>query len=85
MAEGAKEILAEAYSLTTSFNLTYLRSRVDEFGVLIEQSPLIVKKEDTYLAIFEYGSVVFFNFCQDEKQNCLKKLKNSIDIFACSS
>lgn len=65
-----------AYDIATSFDLANLRPQAEAWGKLVERNPLILELEgDKYLVVFEYGSVVFFNFSEDEVRGWLLRLK----------
>ena len=65
-----------AYDVATSFDLTGLRPAAEAWGKLLERDPLIIEFEATkYMVVFEYGSVVFFNFSSAEISSWLGQLK----------
>lgn len=64
-----------AYDIATSFNLKLLQSTAAEWGEVVARDPVIVAFPDNrYIAIFDYGSVIFFNFDSTTAQNWFSKL-----------
>jgi uncharacterized Rmd1/YagE family protein len=75
MAQNSISVLA--YDVATSFDLTSLRPVVEGWGKVVERDPLIIELAATkYMVIFEYGSVVFFNFSSTEISSWLAQLKS---------
>jgi len=71
-----EKILVMAFDVATRFDLSALRSQTLSWGKELERNPLIVEfPEKRYLAIFEYGSVVFINFPDEEIKPKLVNLK----------
>ncbi|MBI5466359.1 MAG: RMD1 family protein [Candidatus Kerfeldbacteria bacterium] len=65
-----------AYDIATSFDLTALRPAAEAWGKLLERDPIIIEMSASkYLVVFEYGSVVFFNFTSPEIRSWLERLK----------
>ena len=72
-----RSISVLAFDVATSFDLTTLRPAAEQWGRVVERSPLIVElSQDRYLAIFPYGSVVFFNLTIDEARSWLDQIKS---------
>lgn len=66
-----------AFDIATSFDLTALRPNAEKWGKVVERSPFIIEfKSSQYIVIFEYGSLVFFNFTHEEARGWLDQLKN---------
>ncbi len=66
-----------AYDIVTSFSKDKLVAELQQSAELIANDPLIWKLPgEKYLVVFEYGSVVFFNFATNETKIWLNKLKN---------
>ncbi|MDD4271259.1 MAG: RMD1 family protein [Patescibacteria group bacterium] len=71
-----REVVVEAFDVAGSFNLVLLRSQIDGRGSVLGRNPLILGfAEERYMAVFDYGSVVFFNFSIEEARVWLKELK----------
>jgi uncharacterized Rmd1/YagE family protein len=66
-----------AFDIATSFDLTALRPNAEKWGKVVERRPLIIEfKQSQYIVVFEYGSVIFFNFTHEEARSWLEQLKN---------
>ncbi|MFH1866746.1 MAG: RMD1 family protein [Patescibacteria group bacterium] len=71
-----KTISVSAYDIATSFDLSKLQTKVKDLGKLRDHDPIIVELAATkYLVVFDYGSVVFFNFALNEEKQWLARLK----------
>lgn len=70
-----KSIPILAYDVATSFNLKTLQVDAAAWGSVVARDPVIVQfADDRYIAVFDYGSVVFFNFDQEAARHWLGKL-----------
>lgn len=64
-----------AYDVATSFNLKPLQVDAAAWGAVVARDPVIVQfADDRYMAVFDYGSVVFFNFDEGAARLWLGKL-----------
>jgi uncharacterized Rmd1/YagE family protein len=70
-----KSIPILAYDVATSFNLRTLQVDAVAWGAVVARDPVIVQcADDRYMAVFDYGSVVFFNFDEAATRLWLGKL-----------
>lgn len=66
-----------AFDVATNFNLVPLRTAAAAWGEVVARDPVIVALPDNrYIAIFDYGSVVFFNCDADTAQSWFAKLSS---------
>ncbi|PIR21324.1 MAG: hypothetical protein COV45_00845 [Deltaproteobacteria bacterium CG11_big_fil_rev_8_21_14_0_20_47_16] len=64
-----------AYDIATSFNLKMLQVAAAEWGTVVSKDPVIVLfADEQYVAIFDYGSVVFFNCDVTSAQEWIERL-----------
>lgn len=64
-----------AYDVATSFNLKPLQVDAAAWGAVVSRDPVIVQlADDRYMVVFDYGSVVFFNFDEGAARLWLGKL-----------
>lgn len=71
-----KSIQVYAFDIATSFDLVAMRPQAETWGKLIEHNPLIVEFEPSkFMVVFEYGSVVTFNFSRSEVRGWLDRLR----------
>lgn len=65
-----------AYDVATSFDLPALATPAALWGAILSKDPLILHFSDKrYIVVFEYGSVVFFNFTTAEMRDWLTRLQ----------
>lgn len=65
-----------AFDVATSFDLTALRPQAEAWGKVVERNPLVLELEHgTYVVVFEYGSVVMFNFDSSAARAWIDRLK----------
>lgn len=64
-----------AYDIATNFNLKALQLAASEWGEVIGRDPVIIAfPNERYIVIFDYGSVVFFNFDDTAARHWFDKL-----------
>ncbi len=70
-----KSIPILAYDVATSFNLKALQVAAAEWGGIVARDPVIVQfPEERYMVVFDYGSIVFFNFTEETAHHWIGKL-----------
>ncbi|MBW7888823.1 MAG: RMD1 family protein [Bacteroidetes bacterium] len=75
-----KQIFVKAYDVAASYDLKSAREILQkEFsGKILHQNPLLVSTGSNKMAtVFDYGSIVFFNFSQPEITEILDTLRSS--------
>jgi uncharacterized Rmd1/YagE family protein len=66
-----------AYDVATSFNLKTLQVTAAEWGSIVSRDPVIVQfPDDRYMVVFDYGSLVFFNFTEETARHWINKLSD---------
>lgn len=64
-----------AYDVATSFNLGSLRTAAADWGSVVSKDPVVIAlPEEQYVAIFDYGSIVFFNCDAAATQKWIERL-----------
>lgn len=64
-----------AYDIATSFNLKTLQVTAADWGSVVARDPVIVQfPDDRYMVVFDYGSIVFFNFTEETARHWISKL-----------
>lgn len=64
-----------AFDVATNFNLKALQSAASKWGEVVARDPVIIAFPDKrYLVIFDYGSLVFFNFDKDAAARWIERL-----------